>query len=115
MSAMTDDTSSSEQSDALVVPASPRWGPFTKFLVALIAVFLAGAVLVRFQRMIAPLVLAVILTYLLRPVVASMVARTRLSWHAAVGVLYLAVIVLVVGLLTAVGIAIVQQMQGLLG
>jgi len=104
-----DDTPSSDPS------ASPRWGPFTKFLVALIAVFLAGAVLARFQRMIIPLVFAVILTYLLRPVVAAMVAQTRLSWHAAVGLLYLAVIVLLVGLLTAAGIAIVQQSQGLLG
>jgi predicted PurR-regulated permease PerM len=98
-----------------VAPASPRWGPFTKFLVALILVVVAGAVLVRFQRMIAPLVLAVMLTYLLRPVVAALVARTRLSWHAAVGILYLAVIVLLVGLLTAAGIAIIQQAQGLLG
>ncbi len=101
--------------DANAAPASPRWGPFTKFLVALIFVVLAGAVLVRFQRMIAPLVFAVIITYLLRPVVAALVARTRLSWHAAVGVLYLAIIVLLVSLLTAAGIAIVQQIQGLLG
>jgi predicted PurR-regulated permease PerM len=109
----TDPSLSESQLDAL--PASPRWGPFTKFLVSLILVVVAGAVLVRFQRMIAPLVFAVILTYLLRPVVAAMVARTRLSWHAAVAVLYLAVIVLLIGLLTAAGIAIVQQMQGLLG
>ncbi len=93
---------------------SPRWGPFTKFLVSLILVVVAGAVLVRFQRMIAPLVLAVILTYLLRPVVAALVARTGLSWHTAVGVLYLAVIILLISLLTAAGIAIVQQTQGLI-
>jgi predicted PurR-regulated permease PerM len=54
-------------------------------------------------------------TYLLRPVVAGMVARTYLSWHAAVAVLYLAVIILLAGLLTAAGIAIIQQAQGLLG
>ncbi len=104
-----------EPLDALEAPASPRWGPFTKFLVALILVVVAGAVLVRFQRMIAPLVLAVMLTYLLRPVVAALVARTRLSWHVAVAVLYLTLIVLLAGLLTAAGIAIVQQTQGLLG
>jgi predicted PurR-regulated permease PerM len=104
-----------EPLDALEAPASPRWGPFTKFLVALILVVVAGAVLVRFQRMIAPLVLAVMLTYLLRPVVALLVARTRLSWHAAVAILYLLVIVLLVGLLTAAGIALIQQAQGLLG
>jgi len=112
---VTDETPAGEHPDAPVAPTSPRWGPFTKFLVALIGVFLAGALLARFEQMIAPLVLAVMLTYLLRPVVATMVARTRLSWHAAVGILYLAVIVLLIGLLTAAGIAIVQQTQGLLG
>ncbi len=94
--------------------SSPRWGPFTKFLVALILAVVTGAVLVRFERMIAPLVLAIILTYLLRPVVAALVRRTGLSWHAAVGVLYLAVIIVLIGLLTAAGIAIIQQTQGLI-
>src|SRR5216684_2331592 len=112
---MPDETPSGGHLDAPVLPHSPRWGPFTKFLVALIFVFLARALLARFEQMIAPLVLAVMLTYLLRPVVAILVAHTRLSWHAAVGLLYLAVIVLLIGLLTAVGIAIIQQTQGLLG
>lgn len=94
--------------------ASPRWGPFTKFLVALILVVVTGAFLVRFENMIAPLVLAVILTYLLHPVVAGLVASTRLSWHAAVALLYLVVIILLISLLTAVGIAIIQQTQGLI-
>ena len=94
--------------------ASPRWGPFTKFLVSLVLVVLAGAVLVRFERMIAPLVLAVIVTYLLRPVVAGMVAHTRLSWHGAVGILYLAIVILLISLLTLVGIAVLQQTQSLI-
>jgi predicted PurR-regulated permease PerM len=96
------------------VSPSPRWGPLTKFLVALILVVVAGAVLLRFQRMIVPLVMAVILTYLLRPVVMALTTQTRLSWHAAVGLLYLFIIVVVISLLTAAGIALVQQTQGLI-
>jgi predicted PurR-regulated permease PerM len=64
--------------------------------------------------MIAPLALAFILTYLLRPVVAFLVARSGLSWHVAVGVLYLVVIIMLISLLTAAGIAIIQQTQGLI-
>ena len=96
-----------------VVPISPRWGPFTKFLVSLIFVVLAGALLVRFQQMIAPLLLAVILSYLLRPIVHVVVARIGLSWHAAVALLYLLVLVVLLTLLTIAGIAVIQQMQGL--
>jgi predicted PurR-regulated permease PerM len=94
--------------------ASPRWGPFTKFLISLIFVVLVGAVLMRFESMIAPLVLAVIVTYLLRPVVAALVSQTRLSWHVTVALLYLAIIILLISLLTAAGIAIIQQTQGLI-
>ena len=93
--------------------ASPRWGAFTKLLVSLVLAVLAGALLVRFQQMIAPIALAVILVYLLRPVASALTARTRLSWHAAVGLVYLAIVIFVVVLLTAAGIAIVQQVQGL--
>lgn len=92
---------------------SPRWGVLTKFLVALVLFVLLGAVLVRFQEMIAPLVLAVILAYLLKPIVAALTARTRLSWSAAAAVVYLVLVIVIVTLLTVAGIALVQQVQGL--
>ena len=94
-------------------PASPRWGVFTKFLVSLIFVFLVGAVLVRFQQLLGPLAFAVILAYMLNPLVEWITARTRLSWRASVLVVFLALVLLVIASLTAAGIAAVQQMQGL--
>ena len=93
--------------------STPPWGVFTKFLVALVLVSLAGALLVRFQPMIAPLVLAIILAYLPRPVVAGLVAKTWLGWRAAVVLIYLVGLVGLAVLFTAAGIAIVQQAQGL--
>jgi predicted PurR-regulated permease PerM len=67
-----------DASEAVV--KSPRWGVFTKFLVALVAVVVAGTLLVRFQQIIAPLVLAVVVAYLLRPMAEAVVVRTRLPW-----------------------------------
>jgi predicted PurR-regulated permease PerM len=98
---------------AEIVLISPRWGVFTKFLVSLVFVVLVGALLVRFQQMIAPLVMAVILTYLLRPIVLTVVARTGLSWHFTVALLYALLVILLITLLTIAGIAVIQQMQGL--
>jgi predicted PurR-regulated permease PerM len=94
-------------------PPSPRWSTATKFLVALVIVVIVGALLVRFQEMIPPLVLAVILAYLLNPVAGWLVARTRLSWGAAVAVSYLALVLVLVTLLTVAGIALEQQIEGL--
>jgi hypothetical protein len=72
-----------------IPPSSPRWGVFTKFLVSLVLVVITGALLVRFQEMITPLVVSVILTYLLRPVVERLTANTRLSWGVAAALVYL--------------------------
>jgi predicted PurR-regulated permease PerM len=94
-------------------PASPRWSVFTKFLVSLILVVVTGAVLVRFQEMITPLVVSVILTYLLRPLVERIVANTRLSWGLAAALVYLTLLIVILSLLTIAGIALVQQIQGL--
>jgi predicted PurR-regulated permease PerM len=96
-----------------VTPTSPRWGVFTKFLVSLILVVLFGALLVRFQQMIAPLVLAVILAYVLRPAVETISTRTGLSWSATAAIIYLLLLVVIITLLTVAGFALVQQVQGL--
>ncbi len=95
------------------VPVSPRWGVFTKFLVSMILVVITGSLLVRFHQMIAPLAMAVILAYLLKPAVQNLTARTRLRWGVAAGLLYLFLLLLLLSLLTVAGFAIAQQLQGL--
>jgi predicted PurR-regulated permease PerM len=94
-------------------PASPKWNVATKFLVALVALVIVGSLLERFQEMLGPLVFAFILAYLLNPVAEQLTTRVRLSWAAAVNLLYLALVVVIVGVLTAAGIAIEQQIVGL--
>jgi predicted PurR-regulated permease PerM len=85
----------------------------TKFLVALIFVVLVGAVLVRFRALVVPLLFAFILAYMLNPLMEWLTARTRLSWSMAVNVMYLVIAVLLIAVLTAAGIALVQQIEGL--
>jgi predicted PurR-regulated permease PerM len=96
-----------------VRPPSPRWGVMTKFLIAMVLVVLLGALLVRFQQMLAPLALSVILAYLLKPVVETISARTRLSWRASAALIYLLVLIVIITLLTVAGIALAQQLQSL--
>jgi predicted PurR-regulated permease PerM len=94
-------------------PASPRWGPLTKFLAGLVLVTLAGWLLARFQQLIPPLGLAFILAYLLNPAVEWLATRTRLKWGLAVTLVYVALVLLLVAALTVAGIAIGQQIKGL--
>ena len=95
-------------------PTSPRWNATTKLVVAFTFVASVAALLIKFHTIVGPLLLAFIFSYLLHPV-ASFIGRiTRLSWSASVGVLFLFIIFLLLGLLTIGGVGLVNQVQSLI-
>jgi predicted PurR-regulated permease PerM len=94
-------------------PSSPGWGTNTKLVVALTIVVIIGALLVKFQFIITPLVMAFLLSYLFHPVADFLQRKLRFSWNASVGVIFLIVIILLLGLLTLGGVGLVQQIQSL--
>jgi len=95
------------------IPPSPPWGTSTKFLASLIFVVLIGGLLLRFHQMVVPLMFAFIVAYLLNPVVGWLSARTGLSWGTVVNLVYLALIIILLAVLTAAGFAIEQEIVGL--
>ena len=58
--------------------------------------------------------MAFILAYVLHPLASWMSKSTRLSWRASVNLIYLVVIVLLMGSITATGVAVVQQATSLI-
>lgn len=74
--------------------ASPRaqWDPATKRLVVLVLLVLLALVLNRFRAVLPPLVLAVLLAFVLDPVVDFVEARLRLSRTAATALVFILVI-----------------------
>jgi predicted PurR-regulated permease PerM len=94
-------------------PSSPGWGTNTKLVIALTIIVIIGALLVKFQFIITPLVMAFLLSYLFHPVADFLQRKLRLSWNASVGVIFLVVIILLLGLLTLGGVGLVQQVQSL--
>ncbi|RJP53787.1 MAG: AI-2E family transporter [Anaerolineaceae bacterium] len=93
---------------------SPRWGGTTKLVVALTFVVIVGALLVRFQNIIIPLFMAFILSYLLHPVAGFLSRWTHLSWRASVGIVFLFIVLILLGLLTLSGVGLVNQIQSLI-
>jgi predicted PurR-regulated permease PerM len=78
-----------------------------------IVVVLAGLVVV-FRNLIGPLLLAFILAFLLHPV-SGWISRTiHVQWRLAVNLVYLVVLVILIGIITLSGLAIVQQAQSLI-
>lgn len=93
--------------------ASPTWGTNTKLVVALTIVVIVGALLVKFQFVITPLLIALVLSYLFHPLADFFQSRLHFSWNASVATIYLIVIILLLGLLTLGGVGLVQQVQSL--
>jgi predicted PurR-regulated permease PerM/GNAT superfamily N-acetyltransferase len=93
---------------------SPRWSPTTKLIVMLAILAVIGFLLYRFQVLIMPLVLAIILAYLLNPLVTFLSERLHLSRTLAVLLLYAAIILLLAVLLGGAGLLLQQQIAGLL-
>ena len=94
-------------------PISPSWGTNTKLVVALTIVVIVGALLVKFQFVISPLLIAFMMSYLLHPVASFLQRKAHFSWGAAVGVIYFLILILFLGVLTAGGVGLVQQIQSL--
>lgn len=95
------------------IPSS-RWSPTTKLVVGLSLVALLAAVLVRFNYLIGPLLLAFIISYLLHPLVERLSQATGLKWRAAVSLIFVLFLALVVWLSILSGSAAVEQIGALI-
>lgn len=104
-----------KKTDKKVVKTSPHWSQTTKLVVGLTLVGITAALLVRFQNVVGPLLLAFILSYLLHPLVRRVADGTRLEWRGAVTLIYLLFVIVLVSLLIVGGVALVQQLQTLVG
>jgi predicted PurR-regulated permease PerM len=93
---------------------SPRWSPTTKLLVGLVVVGIVAFLFVRFTSLITPLLMVFILAYLLHPVATMISYWLRVSWKAAVNILYFIILIILIGSLTLGGVGLVGQVQSLI-
>jgi len=94
--------------------SSPKWSSTTKLVFALTFVAVAAAFIVRFQFIITPLLIALILAYLFYPLASFLQRKVHFSWNAAVAVIFLLAFVLLLSLLTLSGVGLVQQVQSVI-
>ncbi len=92
---------------------SPLWANNTKLIAALGFFGLLIWVLSRFQYLLGPMLLAVIIPYLLHPVTVTIHSKCRIPWKWTVFIIYLVFLAVVIGLLVWGGVALVDQLSGL--
>ncbi len=96
------------------LPESPKWSPTTKLIVGLTLVGVIAAMAYSFRQIIAPVLLAFILAFLLQPLVGHIREWTKLSWRTVVGLIFIVLFIILISLVAAGGYAIVQQAQSLI-
>ncbi|MEJ2600754.1 MAG: AI-2E family transporter [Anaerolineales bacterium] len=94
---------------------SPHWGSTTKLILGLTIVAIVAALLVRFRGIIGPMILAFVLAYLIHPVAGRFSRFAHIPWRTAVSLIYLLLVIIIALSLTFTGLAIVQQVQSLIG
>lgn len=93
---------------------SPPWSVATKAGVAVIALVLLALIAYRFQGLIAQLTFAIILAYLLNPVVNFVDARTSLQRNSVILLAYFLAAGGLIWALVALGVAAFQEIGALL-
>ena len=94
---------------------SPRWSSTTKLLIGLVMVGIAAFLLYRFEALITPLLLIIIIAYLLHPVTWALARGLGVSWKVSVNIVFLVILLSLIGLLTLGGVGLVGQIQSLIG
>jgi len=92
---------------------SKSWSETTKWLVIISSLLALVWIITRFSQIIAPLVIALILAYVLNPPVRFLTTRTRLSRTLAVASIYLALIVILSLVLVAFVPSLIEQVASI--
>ncbi|MBK8433118.1 MAG: AI-2E family transporter [Chloroflexi bacterium] len=93
---------------------SPPWNRPTKVGVAIAAVLFVLVVLWRFQSLISPLIIAIIMAYLLNPIIVLVDDRTALSRNGATNLVFSLLVVGIIAAVIALGVALYNQAVSLI-
>lgn len=96
------------------VHTSPRWSANSKLIVGLTLVASLAVLLQQFHEIIGPLLLSFVLAFLLHPAATLLNKKLRVPWRLSVVIVFFLLVVILAGLFTLVGFAIVQQIQNLI-
>ncbi|MDA0246214.1 MAG: AI-2E family transporter [Chloroflexi bacterium] len=93
---------------------SPQWNRPTKVGVAIAAILFVLVVLWRFQSLISPLIIAIIMAYLLNPIIVLVDDRTALSRNGATNLVFSLLVVGIIAAVIALGVALYNQAVSLI-
>jgi predicted PurR-regulated permease PerM len=94
-------------------PPSPDWQPGTRLVVGVLLILVAALLLYQLRQFLIPLTLAMLLAYILHPLVVRLERRLHSPRWVAVGSIYLVLLVALAGTTTGIGLAASQALTNL--
>jgi predicted PurR-regulated permease PerM len=92
---------------------SPKWNWTTKLILGIGIMAVFAWLILRLRDFMGPMIIAFILIFLSYPVAGSIKKLLHIPWRVAVTIWYLLLVVIILGLLTWGGLAIIEQSQSL--
>ena len=93
---------------------SPLWNNTTKIIINVLILVIILVLFMRFSSLVTPLVIALLLALLFHPIAEYLNVRLHIPWNRAVNVIFLITVIIIVILLTVGGLALIEQIQGLI-
>ncbi len=93
---------------------SPKWSTTTKIIVTLLLLTGIIALLIRFAGLLNTLISAFIIAVLFHPIAEFVNRKTGIPWTWSVSIIYFITVLIVFGLLTVGGIALINQINELI-
>lgn len=93
--------------------SAPKWMPETKRFVFVVCVILLALAIWRFSIVLAPLIVAVIIAYLLNPVLNWVDSRVPVRRSIAAAIIYIGFLIVLISIPTLLAPLLVQQLSNL--
>lgn len=97
------------KSDERHGPTSPPWQPGTRLVAGMFLLILAILLLYFIRSLLAPLFLALLLAYLLHPLIVRLTTKWRFPRSVAVLLVFLGLLLILVAMMTGLGLTISQR------
>jgi predicted PurR-regulated permease PerM len=94
---------------------SPSWSSTAKLVFGLTFVAVIIALVISLKAFIGPALLAIVVVYLLYPVVSGFSRLTRIPWKGSVAIIYLVFLAALIALSTWAGVTVAHQVESLVG
>jgi predicted PurR-regulated permease PerM len=95
--------------------SAPRWSKNTKFGFVLALTAIVIFLVIKFEVLLGPILIAFILAYLFHPLANLLYTRLKIPWRLSAGIIYILALGTFISLIAWGGVSLINQVESLVG